>query len=158
VTRTTVQTAGLAAGGVVAAVALSAAANWRLALLALLAAAAIGATRVRYARLAALGLLVVMLGLASAGLSAGSDDRAASDTTSCAASTATRADGLAAVRARGTSCATARGVLRAWLARGPRGRREPVRGFRCRTPAGGGARVTCRRGELRVSASYGRSG
>jgi hypothetical protein len=55
--------------------ALSVIANWRLALLAGVIAAAIAATRVRYARLVALALLALVVGLASSGLSAGSDDR-----------------------------------------------------------------------------------
>ena len=156
--RTPVQTAAAAAAAVVAAAMLTVAANWRFALLALLTAAAIAATRVRYARLGALALLLVALGLAGAGLSAGSDDRAAAQATSCLSSPAARANGLrlAGVRARGASCATARAVLGAWLARGPRARRQPVRGFRCRALAG--ARVTCRRDQLRVSTRLRRAG
>ena len=152
--RTPVQTAAAAVAAAVAAAMLTVAANWRFALLALLIAAAIAATRVRYARLAALGLLAVMLGLAGAGLSAGADDRAAAQTTSCPAIAATGADRvrLVRVRARGASCATARAVLGAWLTRGPRASRQPVRGFRCRAPAGT-AQVTCRHGTKRVSAT-----
>ena len=150
--RTPVQTAAAAATAAVAAATLTVAANWRFALLAVLSAAAIAATRVRYARPAALALLVLTLGLAGAGLSAGSDDRATTQTTSCPSSAAARAHGLrpVGVRARGASCTTARAVLDAWLPRGPRARRESVRGFRCRALAR--ARVTCRRGQLRVSA------
>jgi hypothetical protein len=53
--------------------ALSAVANWRLALVASMIAAAIAATRMRYAGLVTLALLALVLALASAGLSAGSD-------------------------------------------------------------------------------------
>ena len=91
-------------------VALATAANWRLALLAALTAAAIAATRIRYARLGALFLLVAVLGLAAAGASAGSDDRAAAHAASrsaCASVVAAHGQRLAAVRARGASCRTA---------------------------------------------------
>jgi hypothetical protein len=149
VSRTTVQTAAAAA---VAAATLTVAANWRFALLAVLTAAAIAATRVRYARLAALALLVLALGLAGAGLGADSDDRATAQTTSCPSSSAAREDNLrlAAVRAPGASCAAARALLGVWRARGPRARRQPVHGLRCRAHAA--SRVTCRRGQLRFSA------
>jgi hypothetical protein len=80
VSRTAIQTiAGAAAAGV-ATRALSVVANWRLALMVGVIAAAIAATRMRYARLMALALLALVLGLASAGLSAGSDDRTAAHT------------------------------------------------------------------------------
>ena len=101
---------------------LTVAANWRFALLALLIAAAIAATRVRYARLAALGCSR-MLGLAGAGLSAGSDDRAAAETTSCPAIAVTGADRVrlvARARPRRVVRDGARGARRLAGTRGPR--------------------------------------
>jgi len=139
--------------------ALSAVANWRLALLAGVIAAAIAATRVRYARPVALALLALVLGLASAGLSAGSDDRTAAHTGSavhCAPVSAARAGQLelVTVRARGASCPTARRVLAAWARRGARGRRLTVGGYRCEPPTRATKRVACTRGAARVSAAY----
>jgi uncharacterized membrane protein YjjP (DUF1212 family) len=52
-----------------------AAGNWRLALLAALAAGAIALTRLRYSVLVAVGLLAVTLVLAQTGHMAGSDKR-----------------------------------------------------------------------------------
>jgi uncharacterized membrane protein YjjP (DUF1212 family) len=54
-----------------------AAGNWRLALLAALAAGAIALTRLRYSVLVAVGLLAVTLVLAQTGHMAGSDKRVA---------------------------------------------------------------------------------
>lgn len=138
-------------------VALATAANWRLALLAALTAAAIAATRIRYARLGALFLLVAVLGLAAAGASAGSDDRAAAHAASrsaCASVVVAHGQRLAAVRARGASCRTARRVLADWLRRGAREPRHTVRGYRCLAAAGAPKRVTCRRANASVSATY----
>jgi hypothetical protein len=109
----------------VAAIALIAVASWRLALLASVIAAAIAATRMRYARLVALALLALILGLASVGLSAGSNDRTGAHMGSavhCAPVNAARAGQLelVAVRARGVSCPAARRVLAAWARRGAR--------------------------------------
>jgi putative copper export protein len=56
-------------------VALGLGANWRLAVVAALAAGAIALTRLRYSALVAMGLLVITLALAQTGHTAGTDDR-----------------------------------------------------------------------------------
>ncbi|HEY0345024.1 MAG TPA: hypothetical protein VGC59_10270 [Solirubrobacteraceae bacterium] len=54
---------------------LAAGTNWRLAVVAALAAGAIALTRLRYSALVAIGLLVITLALAQTGHTAGPDDR-----------------------------------------------------------------------------------
>jgi hypothetical protein len=54
---------------------LASAANWRLALVAALTAAAIALTRLRYSPLTAVGLLAIVVVLAATGHTAGSDAR-----------------------------------------------------------------------------------
>ena len=74
-TRRRLRLAAAAAVAAVFVVALAAGTNWRLALLAALAAGAIALTRLRYSIFVALGLLAVTLVLAQTGHMAGSDDR-----------------------------------------------------------------------------------
>ena len=63
----------LAAAGAV--VAIGVLANWRVGLVAALAAAAIALTRTRFCAMAALGVLVVVLALVASGRTAGVDAR-----------------------------------------------------------------------------------
>lgn len=64
----------LAAAGVVAAIAVLA--NWRVGLVAAVAAVAIAVTRMRFSAMAALGVLVLVLALVLSGRTAGVDARA----------------------------------------------------------------------------------
>ena len=62
--------------GVVAGAVTAGNANWRLVLLAALVALAVALTRLRYAAVSALAVLVVVAGLATDGKTAGADQRA----------------------------------------------------------------------------------
>lgn len=133
--------------GAALALAVGLTANWRLALLASLAAAAIAVTRVRYARLCALLALGGVLGLAAAGASAGTDQRTSHQTAAASRCADVVRGGLRVdgVHARGASCSNARRVGRAWL--GVSARRAAVRGYRCR----GQRQLRCRRHAARIS-------
>jgi putative copper export protein len=74
-TRRRIRALATAAVAAVLVVGLAAGTNWRLAVVAALAAGAIALTRLRYSALVAVGLLVITLALAQTGHSAGSDDR-----------------------------------------------------------------------------------
>ena len=73
--RRRVRTLAMAAVSAALIALIAAGTNWRLALVAALAAGAITLTRLRYSVLVAVGLLAVTLVLAQTGHMAGSDDR-----------------------------------------------------------------------------------
>jgi hypothetical protein len=74
-TRRRIRALATAAVAAVLVVGLAAGTNWRLAVVAALAAGAIALTRLRYSALVAIGLLVITLALAQTGHTAGPDDR-----------------------------------------------------------------------------------
>lgn len=141
--RVTPRAGTLTAVAATALVAVALAANWRVALLAAIAAAIIALTRMRYSPIVAVTTVAVLALLAVTGRAPGSDDRAvvslSPTTRHCAA-----VSHLSDIRARGTSCARAREVLRA-----ARTGATPPGGYAC---THGARRIVCRRGHVLVSA------